>query len=72
MHGGFLRFQAQYLRRLRLPYWGDVPQDIKSALIAAAEMRDLSACNAATFALYGLRYHEKVVLGVIPGIGHDA
>ncbi len=63
MHGGFLRFQAQYLRRLRLPRWSDVPQNIKSALINAAETRNLAACNAATFALYGLSRQEKAALG---------
>ncbi len=63
MHGGFLRFQAQYLRRLRLPRWNDVPQAIKTALINAAEARDLAACNAATFQLYGLSRHEKAALG---------
>lgn len=63
MHGGFLRFQAQYLRRLRLPCWGDVPEAIRSALIGAAQTRDLAACNAATFALYGLSRQERAVLG---------
>lgn len=63
MRGGFLRFQAQYLRRLRLPLWSDVPQDIRSALIDAAEKRDLAACNAATFQLYGLSHQEKAALG---------
>lgn len=63
MHGGFLRFQAQYLRRLRLPQWKDVPDVIRSKLIDAAEKRDIEACNRATFALYGLSSDERVVLG---------
>jgi len=63
MHGGFLRFQAQYLRRLRLPRWIDVPQALKTALITAAAARDLAACNAATFQLYGLSRQEKAALG---------
>ena len=25
MRGGYLRFQAQYLRRIRIPHWDDVP-----------------------------------------------
>ncbi len=62
MHGGFLRFQAQYLRRLRLPRWSDVPQALKTALINAADARDLAACNAATFQLYGLSHQEKAAL----------
>ncbi len=63
MHGGFLRFQAQYLRRLRLPQWKDVPNKVRTALIKAADKRDLAACNAATFALYGLSTEERSTLG---------
>ena len=63
MHGGFLRFQAQYLRRLRLPRWSNVPQALKAALINAADAHDLAACNAATLQLYGLSHQEKAALG---------
>jgi len=31
MRGGFLRFQAQYLRRIRLPQWRDVPDGLRWA-----------------------------------------
>lgn len=63
MHGGFLRFQAQYLRRLRLPLWKDVPGDIRTALIRAAETRDIAASNHATFRLYGFNQVERAALG---------
>ena len=63
MHGGFLRFQAQYLRRLRLPLWDDVPDTIRTALISAADKLDHAACNSATFSLYALSDDEKAVLG---------
>lgn len=59
MRGGFLRFQAQYLRRIRLPYWRDVSPDIKKTLIQAATNLDIEACNIATNSLYGL--HPKDV-----------
>ncbi len=59
MRGGFLRFQAQYLRRLRLPRWEKVPKDLRRALSAAASKQDIAACNAATFELYGLTSDEK-------------
>ena len=62
MRGGFLRFQAQYLRRLRLPQWESVKPEIRSALIAAAEAGDAGACDRATFALYGLGADEIAVL----------
>lgn len=61
MHGGFLRFQAQYLRRLRLPLWHDVPEAVRAALICAAHARDFDACNQATFALYGLSCEEAII-----------
>ena len=64
MHGGFLRFQAQYLRRIRLPRWAEVPPPLRQALIAAAVRRDLPACNRATVELYGLSDEECTALGL--------
>ncbi|MCB0210575.1 MAG: Eco57I restriction-modification methylase domain-containing protein [Anaerolineae bacterium] len=63
MRGGYLRFQAQYLRRIRIPYWDDVPAALRGELIKAAEGRDLEACNQATFKLYDLSKEEQSVLG---------
>lgn len=66
MHGGFLRFQAQYLRRLRrlrLPAWQNVPTTLRHDLIAAAEAREAANCNQAAFKLYGFTVQEKTVLG---------
>lgn len=63
MRGGYLRFQAQYLRRIRIPYWNDVPEILRNELIEAAESRDLEACNRATFTLYGLSPEERSALG---------
>lgn len=34
MRGGYLRYQAQYLRRIRIPQWHSLPEDMKSALSA--------------------------------------
>jgi hypothetical protein len=59
MRGGYLRFQAQYLRRLRVPHWQDVPSDIRSMLIAAGRRRDRAACDDAVAALYGLTVVER-------------
>lgn len=53
MAGGFLRFQAQYLRRIRVPAWGKVPLAVRKALIAAPPA-DPVAIDAAVFELYGL------------------
>jgi hypothetical protein len=63
MRGGFLRFQAQYLRRIRLPLWDCVPAALRDELIDAAIQRDLQACNCAAFALYGLTPDEQAALG---------
>ena len=63
MHGGFLRFQAQYLRRICVPHWREVPDGIKQALIETAERGDRAACNRAVFKLYGLTATERAALG---------
>ena len=63
MRGGYLRFQAQYLRRIRLPHWQDVPASVKDALANAAERGDITACNTAAFKLYGLSKDERAALG---------
>ncbi len=63
MRGGFLRFQAQYLRRIRLPQWRGVPDALREELREAAIRRDLDACNRAAFSLYGLTLDERAALG---------
>jgi hypothetical protein len=62
MRGGYLRFQAQYLRRIRLPHWADVPESLRNALRMAAERNDRDACNLATQQLYGLNTLEVSLL----------
>jgi len=63
MRGGFLRFQAQYLRRIRLPKWDDVSDSLKEQLKLAGVSRNIFACNDAVFELYGLTIEERSVLG---------
>lgn len=63
MRGGYLRFQAQYLRRIRIPQWQDVPEKVRAKLRAAAEKRDIAACNAIAFELYKLTPEERSILG---------
>lgn len=63
MRGGFLRFQAQYLRRIRVPRWCDVPVHLRVELAEAAVKRDVQACNRATFELYGLSCEERSAIG---------
>ena len=62
MRGGFLRFQAQYLRRIRLPRWELVPDRLRTNLVRAAGLRDLVACDEAVYELYGLTADERQAL----------
>ncbi len=63
MRGGYLRFQAQYLRRIRLPFWQNVADDLRDELIDAAKGRNVNACNTAVFKLYQLNQEERSTLG---------
>lgn len=63
MRGGYLRFQAQYLRRIRLPYWHAVSNALREELIEAARSRNLQACDRASFRLYGLSFEERAAIG---------
>jgi Eco57I restriction-modification methylase/TaqI-like C-terminal specificity domain len=58
MAGGFLRFQAQYLRRLRLPHWKDVTRQQRKALLAATDESDPEMLDAPVFALFGLSQQD--------------
>ncbi len=62
MRGGFLRYQAQYLRRIRLPLWASVSAKIQAELTAAAEAGDAQRCSAAAARLYQLTPDEVSVL----------
>ena len=63
MRGGFLRFQAQYLRRIRIPPWADVSAALRRELAEAATRRDVQACNQAVFKLFDLSDDERSALG---------
>ena len=60
MAGGFLRFQAQYLRRIRLPHWRNVDECMRERLIAAATMKIQDEVDATVFELYGLSTAEAL------------
>lgn len=69
MSGGFLRFQAQYLRRIRLPRWVDVPDAQRTALAAVATERDQRRLDEPVFRLFGLTDEE---IGVVERIAAAA
>lgn len=58
MRGGHLRFQAQYLRRIRLPEWAKVPAQLRRALVA-----ERSQAEDAVRELYQLDEADWVLLG---------
>ena len=62
MRGGYFRFQAQYLRRIRLPHWQTIPEELKIELKKAAIQRDFLACDSAAFKLYALSIDEIALL----------
>jgi len=62
MRGGFLRFQAQYLRRIRVPKWEAISTDLQRRLIAAGKVDDALARGSAVTELYGLSESEASLL----------
>jgi len=65
MAGGFLRFQAQYLRRIRVPAWQQVSPSMREQLIAASLSRSQEAIDEPVFALYGLNEQEAASVDVM-------
>lgn len=63
MRGGYLRFQAQYLRRIRVPHWKDVSPEVRDELVMAAKALDIQRCNEAVAHLYRLTPAERAALG---------
>ena len=60
--GGFLRFQAQYLRRIRVPQWNTVGAAHRRALVSAAKSLDQAAIDNAVFDLYDLSVSQRKIL----------
>lgn len=62
MDGGFLRFQAQYLRRIRLPFWSSISEQLQSRLIEAAAQQNIMEGIEAVAELYSLSQTEQKLL----------
>ncbi|MCY0947270.1 Eco57I restriction-modification methylase domain-containing protein [Streptomyces antarcticus] len=54
MRGGTLRFQAQYLRKIRVPDPAAISESDQAALADAFDKRDAEAATAAALRVYGL------------------
>lgn len=53
MRGGNLRFQAQYLRRIRIPDWATLSEELRVKLRKAAVDENLALAEQAVKELYG-------------------
>ena len=62
MRGDYLRFQAQHLRRIRLPRWEAVPDRIRDALRHTGGAADTASRDAAVAELYGLSPAEQAAV----------
>lgn len=60
MAGGFLRFQAQYLRRIRLPQWHNVNEQLRERLITASVTKTQDEVDTPVFELYGVSAAEAL------------
>lgn len=54
MRGGTLRFQAQYLKRIRVPQPGQINSELQHALRFAFRARDVDEATKAACAAYGI------------------
>lgn len=63
MRGGYLRFQAQYLRRIRLPQWESVDEPMRERLRRYPETNDHQELNEIVARLYGLSGDEMALIG---------
>jgi adenine-specific DNA-methyltransferase len=67
MNGGTLRFQAQYLKRIRVPRPDEIDADIADALRTAFRARDADAATRAAAAAYGIDLKEYDLVPVEGG-----
>ena len=61
MSGGVLRFQAQYLRRVRLPRWSDLSEAQRGALRSASTSLTIDVIDTAVAWAYGLSPGEATL-----------
>ena len=54
MRGGYLRFQAQYLRRIRVPSPKSIPSRVAKALASAFRKRDFAKIDNLALKAYSL------------------
>jgi hypothetical protein len=65
MAGGFLRFQAQYLRRIHVPHWAALSECKRQALRNASSSLDIEVIDAAVATAYELTPTEVELVRVV-------
>jgi hypothetical protein len=55
MRGGYLRFQAQYLRRIRTPAPGAIPKKLAAEIAEAFDARDFARLDQLALRAYGIK-----------------
>lgn len=60
---GYLRFQAQHLRKIRLPRWQDVDPNVREKLIGAGRSGNYESSSHYTALMYGLSESERQLVG---------
>jgi adenine-specific DNA methylase len=60
---GYLRYQAQHLRKLRLPRWESLSEELQHDLEAAGRHENYDLFNKLTFEVYQLSDKEKLIIG---------
>jgi hypothetical protein len=63
MKGGYMRFQAQYLRRICVPDFNLIPGQIILRIKEAISLKNWDECNEAVYDLYNLTNSERQSIG---------
>jgi hypothetical protein len=58
MRGGYLRFQAQYLRRIRVPAPSDIPEFLAAELVGAFRSRNRKRLTQIALEVYRIDAKE--------------
>ena len=72
MRGDYLRFQAQHLRRICIPQWGDVPKKLRTKLQESWNTGDHAGHPDLVAELFGLSNKELETLANVPKQGAAA
>ncbi len=60
---GYMRFQAQHLRKLHIPTWNSINESLKKRMIRASKSNDEASFSRLTYEMYGLNKKEMTIAG---------